>query len=296
MTDQDKTSGLMPEDLEPTLQAIENLPNIMAALLEEHRPSRMPFFRRLASLPRAVASEPAFLGQIHLVYQAAMHATRAAVYYLPHLDSPALRKRKLQIFIDDDGLADGDTHHYQLTRAFLSIGATCLLDEEEFGEPGELCHYLDGETAHFVRLAPQLYSRSLGPWCAIEMMSVDWMRALADALSVHFPHLRDEQYFRDCFSHGVEERHAAEAVAVTQTVLRARPELLHETMRDAKIIAEALDGVWTHLDRIVLSVHARLSPRSGGAAEWDRPSRSPARPASQPTQRGRPNMAGLPTL
>jgi hypothetical protein len=115
----------------------------------------MPFFLRLARLPRALASDPRLLGQIHLVYQSAMHATRAAVYYLPHLDRPALRKRKLRIFIDDDGLADGDTHHYQLTRAFRSIGAACLLDDEEFGELGELCHYLEAETAEFVRLAPQ---------------------------------------------------------------------------------------------------------------------------------------------
>jgi pyrroloquinoline quinone (PQQ) biosynthesis protein C len=222
-------------------------------MLEEHRPSRMPFFNRVARLPRTVAGDPALLGQIHLIYQSTMHATRAAVYYLPHLDSPGFRRRKLQIFIDDDGLAGGDTHHYQLTRAFRGIGAKCMLDDEEFGEPAELCHYLEAETAHFVRLAPQLYSRSLGPWCAIETLSVDWMRALADALSVHFPHFRHEQYFADCFAHHVEERHAAEALAVTQTVLRARPELLHETLRDAKIIAEALDGVWTHLDRIVQS-------------------------------------------
>jgi hypothetical protein len=38
---------------------------------------------------------------------------------------------------------------------------------------------------------------------------------------------------------------------VTQLILRARPELLAETLRDAKTIAEALDGVWTQLDRIV---------------------------------------------
>jgi hypothetical protein len=149
------------------------------------------------------------LGQIHLVYQSAMHATRAAVYYLPHLDRPALRKRKLQIFIDDDGLADGDTHHYQLTRAFRAIGAKCLLEDEEFGDPGELCHYLEAETADFVRLAPKLYSRSLGAWCAVEMLSVDWMRALADALSVHFPQFKHEPYFEECFSHHVEERHAS---------------------------------------------------------------------------------------
>jgi hypothetical protein len=245
---------------EPTLTAIEDLPNSLAAMLEEHRPSRMPLFQRLASLPRATASDPTLLGKIHLVYQSTMHATRASVYYLPHLDSPALRKRKLRIFVDDDGLADGDTHHYQLTRAFLSIGAKCYLDDEEFGEPGELCHYLEAETADFVRLAPKLYSRSLGAWCVVEMLSVDWMRALADGLSVHFPHFKHEGYFEECFSQRVEERHAAEALEVTQLVLRARPELLHETLRDAKITAEALDGVWTHLDRIVRTAQAKMAP------------------------------------
>jgi hypothetical protein len=244
----------------------------MTAMLEEHRPSRMPFFGRLSALPRTVASDPSLLGQIHLVYQSAMHATRAAVYYLPHLDSPALRKRKLQIFIDDDGLPDGDTHHYQLTRAFLAIGAKCLLDDEEFGEPGELCHYIEGETAQFVRLAYKLYSRSLGPWCAVEVMSVDWMRALADALSVHFPHFRHEAYFEDCFSQMLEERHAAEALEVTQMVLKARPDLLYETLRDAKIMAEALDGVWAQLDRIVLRAGTRVAPRGDIAVERDRAS------------------------
>jgi hypothetical protein len=253
VTYDDAPTGRFSMSPDPLPQAIEELPNIMTSLLEEHRPSRMPFFRRMASLPRTVASEPTLLGQIHLVYQSTMHATRAAVYYLPHLDTPGLRRRKLQIFIDDDGLAGGDTHHYQLTRAFRSIGAKCLLDDEEFGDPAELCHYLEAETAHFVRLAPKLYARSLGPWCAVEALSVDWMRALADAVSAHFPHFRREQYFEDCFAQKVEERHAAEALAVTQMVLRVRPELLHETLRDAKIMAEALDGVWTHLDRIVQS-------------------------------------------
>src|SRR5262249_18163386 len=229
-------------------------------MLAEHRPSDRPFFHRLASLPNAVATDAELLGQIHLVYQSAMHATRASVYYLPHLDRPALRKRKLRIFVDDDGLADGDTHHYQLTRAFLSIGAKCYLEDEEFGEPGELCHYLEAETADFVRLAPELYSRSLGAWCVVEMLSVDWMRALADGLSVHFPHFKRERYFEECFSQHVEERHAAEALEVTQLILRARPELLHETLRDAKITAEALDGVWTHLNRIVRDAETKMVP------------------------------------
>src|SRR5205823_759785 len=103
------------DNFESELEAVEGFQDAMMALLDKHRPSRMPFFRRLAQLPSAIASDPQFLGEIHLIYQAAMHATRAAVYYLPHLDSPALRQRKLRIFNDDDGLPDGDTHHYQLS-------------------------------------------------------------------------------------------------------------------------------------------------------------------------------------
>ena len=38
---------------------------------------------------------------------------------------------------------------------------------------------------------------------------------------------------------------------VTHLVLQQRPELLPATMRDAKMMAEALDGVWNNLDRIV---------------------------------------------
>ena len=238
---------------------VERFPSLMMALLDQHRPSRMPFFRRLAQLPFAVASEPRFLGEIHLVYQAAMHATRAAVYYLPHLDSPPLRQRKLQIFIDDDHLPGGDTHHYQLTRAFRNIGAKLLLKDEEFGAPEELCSHLDPETAHFVRLAQKLYSRSLGPWCAVEAMSVDWMRALAEGFAVHFPQFVQEPYFSDCFSNHVEERHAEEALEVTQMVLRQRPDLVAETMHDARMMAEALDGVWSNLDRVLEA--ARRRPR-----------------------------------
>ena len=211
-----KTVHWRPDHAEPELCTIEDFPDAMTAMLAQHRPSRMPFFARLAAMPRSAAGDPSFLGQLLLIYQSAMHATRAAVYYLPHLDSPALRKRKLRIFVDDDGLPGGDTHHYQLTRAFRNIGAICVLEDEEFGDPRELRRYLDGETAYFVEIAWRLYSSSLGPWCAVETMSVDWMRALAEALSVHFPQFKHEPYFEECFSHMVEERHATEALEVTQ--------------------------------------------------------------------------------
>src|SRR5205823_11553047 len=189
------------EQISSACNPVDEFSVAISSLAEQHRPSRMPFFHNLATLDHAIASDPSFLGQIHLVYQAAMHATRAAVYYLPHLDSPALRKRKLQILVDDDGLPGGDTHHYQLTRAFRNIGAKLKITDEEFGGPEELCGHLDTDTAHFVRLAQKLYSRSLGPWCAVEVMSVDWMRALAEAFAVHFPQFAHEAYFEDCFAH-----------------------------------------------------------------------------------------------
>ncbi len=229
----------------------DQLPGIIDAIALEHLPSRAPFFERLGTLPPAVVGDPRLLGELYLVYQAAMHATRAAVYFLPHLDSPAMRQRKLRIFIDDDGLPNGDTHHYQLTRAFQNIGAACPIGDEEFGEADELVGHLDARTAAFVRLAKTLYARSLGPWCIVETMSDNWLRALAKGLAVHFPNVVKEPYFADCFDQGVEERHAQEAIAVTQTVLARRPELLAVTVDDAKAMAEALDGVWVAMDEIV---------------------------------------------
>ena len=66
-----------------------------------------------------------------------------------------------------------------------------------------------------------------------------------------FPAIVEEPYFADCFSQGVEERHAEEAIAVTQMVLEKRPELLGQTIEDAKAMADALDGVWVAMDEIV---------------------------------------------
>lgn len=231
--------------------AVANFPEQIAAIVAAHRPSRKAFFQRLAGLPAAVAGDPVMLGQIYLIYQAAMHATRAAVYFLPYLDSPVLRRRKLQIYIDDDGLPDGDTHHYQLARVFRGIGAALPLDDDAFGDLDELCRLLDPDTAHFVRLVKSLYRQSLGPWCIVEIMSDEWMRALADALAVHHPRVPDEPYFADCFAQRIEERHAAEALEITQMVLRRRPELLAETLRDAERMAAALDAVWDRLDAVV---------------------------------------------
>src|SRR6266404_9787661 len=56
------------DNFEPEPNAVDGFPGAMMALLDQHRPSRMPFFRRLAQLPPVIASDPQFLGQVHLIY------------------------------------------------------------------------------------------------------------------------------------------------------------------------------------------------------------------------------------
>lgn len=77
---------------------------------------------------------------------------------------------------------------------------------------------------------------------------------------MHFPEFSQQPYFAECFTNAVEERHAAEALAVTQSILDARPELIEPTLRDAATIAKALDGVWRHLDRIVRDAIRTAAP------------------------------------
>jgi hypothetical protein len=42
---------------------------------------------------------------------------------------------------------------------------------------------------------------------------------------------------------------------------------LAETLRDAKMMADALDGVWVHLDRIVRNAHRRLRTKQGSPTQ-----------------------------
>jgi hypothetical protein len=87
-------------------------------LAEEYRPTRYPFFARLAAMPQEWLTS-AVLSELHL------------------------RSHKLQIYIDDDGLVGGDTHHHQLSRAFTGIGAPLRLEDEQFGELDELVHAVE---------------------------------------------------------------------------------------------------------------------------------------------------------
>ena len=247
------------QDIPPRSVIVRRWRDELSSIEAEHRPSSFPAFSRLAALPQVAALDPDFLGGVHLLYQTAMHATRAAVYCLPHLDSPALRQRKLRILVDDDGLPDGGTHHYQLTAAFRRLGAHVRLDDESFGDLDMLCRQLDPRLANYVRTVKTLYARSLGPWCIVEKLSDDWMRALAGAFAAHAPSIIDEPYFAECFDHGVEERHAEESLEITESILCARPELLEQNLRDARSMARALDSIWILLDEQVCAAGVRAA-------------------------------------
>ncbi len=225
--------------------------NYVNKLYQEHLPSQHPFFANLSALSSEKLTCPDLLGHLHLRYQAACHATRVMVYHIPHLDSPALRVRKLQIIKDDDGLINGDTHHYQLTRAFVRIGANILIDDEEFGSLDKLQNILDPITAEFILLVQNLYPKSLGPWCVIEMFADDWMRAIMDSLSKCFPLVKEEAYFNDCFNEGIETRHAREALELTSLVIRQYPELLDATIEGGFLMANGLDKLWSGLNDLL---------------------------------------------
>jgi pyrroloquinoline quinone (PQQ) biosynthesis protein C len=222
-------------------------------LYKEYLPSKHPFFSHLAKLPFEKLHSPILLGELYLRYQAACHATRVMVYHIPHLDSPRMRVRKLRIISDDDALQNGDTHHYQLSRVFAHLGAIQVIDDEDFGSLDKLQKIVDPSTASFLSLVETLYPKSLGPWCIIEMFADDWMRALMYSLSLCFPSIKEEPYFSDCFSQGVETRHAQEAAELTSIILKESPELLTATIAGAWEMASGLDMFWSGLEQLIHS-------------------------------------------
>jgi len=158
--------------------------------------------------------------------------------------------------------------------------------------PAKLSNHIGAETLRFVRLARRLYAGPSVLGVRVEIMSVDWMQALAMRFRSTSRSSVTRPYFEECFSQQVEERHAAESLAVTQMVLRAQPALVSETLRDARAMAEALDGVWRHLDRIVR--RARRLARGPRVAPDERVrTPAPCRGATFPPSGGRsPNLSG----
>ena len=136
-----------------------------------NKASEHPFSKRLPEADTGLMRNPDVLGELLRRYQAELHSTRAVAYALPMMDSPELRKRKLQILVDDVGLEGGDTHHYQLTHAFLSFGAKQKLDDEKFRNLDSIQDKVDPKLVCFIEAVKGIYAKSLAPWAVVEVMS-----------------------------------------------------------------------------------------------------------------------------
>ncbi|MBP9742415.1 MAG: hypothetical protein KBD37_03560 [Burkholderiales bacterium] len=220
-------------------------------VIDSNLPSKHRFFNNLANAPGNSIRNPQFLGEVYLAYQAAMHATRVMVYFLPFLNCPSLRKRKLAIYMDDDGLANGDTHHYQLSRAFKNIGADITIEDNEFGDLDILQQIVTPVISKFIGSVKTLYPQSLGAWCIVEMLSEDWMQALCNSLGANVPQIKNEPYFHDCFIYSVEKKHGQEALQLTIELLLQKPQLEILTLNHAKEMACCTKLIWDGLDNIL---------------------------------------------
>ena len=214
-------------------------------------PSKHSFFLNLSQFPHEKLRSPKLLGNLYLRYQSACHATRVMIYKVPYLESPSLRNRLVRIIADDDNVELLNSHHYQLSRLFAKLGAEILTEDEEFGDLNKLKTILDRKTSLFVSLVQDLYPRSLGAWCVIEMFADNWIQALMDSLTPCFPEIHKEEYFNTCLEQDLEKIHSREALDLTNIVLQNHPELLDSTIDDALVMAKGLNMFWTGLDDLL---------------------------------------------
>ena len=143
-----------------------------------------------------------------------------------------------------------DGHHTQLEKMFRSFGATPR-HEDDFGDAEPLARQLDPETAKFVRLADKIYRESTGAWCIAEVLSDDWLSALAHSLEVHFPGAKQQQYFDEIFTGHVEVVHMLETVSLTEDILARYPQMLQPTIEHSRIMAQALTDLWSNLENLL---------------------------------------------
>jgi len=217
-------------------------------LFVRHRPSKHQFFAELAGAPASVVKNTGWLNEFYTRYQACMHATRCAVYFTPHLNVATLRQRKLEILSDDDAIIK-KSHHRQLEEMFRSFGAEPK-PEEFFGDLDELAKEVDPSTAAFIKTSDRLYRQSTGAWTIAEVLSDDWLSALANSLAVHHPHAPKADYFDEVLTGHVEVLHMMETVSLTEEILAKRPHLLRPTLEHAAEMSHTLDGLWTSLGHL----------------------------------------------
>lgn len=238
-----------------TPDVIQRFHVALSELHDRYRPSKHPFFSHLATCQTGQLKAPGILDEFYRRYQAAMHATRAMVYFLPHLDAIQFRIRKLHILADDDGISGGDSHHCQLRRTWeFLLERQPLIDDDTFGELNDLIPLLDSATANFVLKTQSLYPKSLGPWLLVEGLAHDWIGALLNGLIVHFPGVEKTAYFIENYTSHLEIRHAEESIELASAILSRKPQLIDETLHGAAEIGGALDLLWGGMDRLVMPI------------------------------------------
>lgn len=182
-----------------------------------------------------------------------MHATRVMVYSIPHLDTIDFRMAKLRVIADDDGDPNGDSHHYQLRRTWTYLlGESPEMKDSDFGGIDLLVKKLDPSTAKFILKVQEIYPKSLGPWVMIEGLAHNWIGALNNSLSSHFPEISNTDYFIHNYSNEIEVKHAFESLNITCALLAQRPTLLKETLVGAKEMGDFLNILWDGLYDLIL--------------------------------------------
>jgi hypothetical protein len=227
----------------------------------EHRPSNHSFFTALRNAPKEVATNPRVLREIYIRYQAAMHTTRAAVYFSPYLNSPQNRQRKAKIILDDDTVNDLASHHIQLENLFRSLGAECIPHEEEFGDLPELRAQLDPDLADWSTEVEALYHADLGAWTTVEILSDDWISAFSQAYAPHYApgFVLGLQYFDEITTGHVEIQHMLETLALLEDTVARHPEIESTTQAHATRMAQKLDSLWTNLETVIKNASSFVS-------------------------------------
>jgi len=229
--------------------------NLMNGLFNQYKPTNHRFFKNLMETNvTAAVRDPLFISELYKRYQGAMHATRAAVWYSPNLETPRLRQRKAAIIVDDDTVDGEKTHHRQCENLFRWMGADPIPNEALFGDLDTLRELLDADTFAFCQRAYDLYVKSTGAWSIFEVLSDNWQSALYNSLSPHFDEgLREQQYFDEISFGHIEILHMLETVSLTEDILHRKPHLTQETMDDAIEMAEWTYKLWDNFDDLLLS-------------------------------------------
>jgi hypothetical protein len=237
------------------LDAHENkeLRTTLNELFVKYRPSEHSFFKTLQEAPDEVVKNPDVLRELYIRYQSAMHSTRVSVYFTPYLDTPQQRQKKVKIILDDDTTNDVISHHKQLENLFRYLGATDLPHEEEFGDLELLAKRLDPDTARFVKTADELYRASLGAWTMIEILSDDWISGMADGFKPHYEegYALGLQYFDEIATGHVEIQHMLQTLALTESTIVVRPQLLGPTQEHARQMAQEVHLLWDNMENVL---------------------------------------------